>query len=238
MPKNVTDLAVTQIRVFPVDVVPVSITTTKSFVDGVRRTLSIGEAEIRPSIDGKSITIFRRGELKKEKTTTVINRIEVDSRRIIVEVEGTSENAKEVYEAFLTALAEAATIKTKDLRTPLLLAEESRCAVTLDFNLEALFSNPFVKFLRESVQKRASSALAQASVRPLLAAAEITYDMINRTLEDNRITMNPKQLSMSPRPGAPPEARRFLVSSPFDSSTHLKLLEELESKIGAAKKRA
>ena len=87
--KNIADLTVTQIRIFPVDVIPLGIITTKSCVEKIRDALSIGEIETRPFIEGKHIITFRRGELKNEKGIIAINKVEVEPRRIIIEVEGT-----------------------------------------------------------------------------------------------------------------------------------------------------
>lgn len=229
--KNITDLTVTQIRIFPVDVVPLSVITTKSYVGKIREALSVGEVEVRPFIEGKDIIVFRRGELGREKGLIVVNKVEVDPRRIIVEVEGTSEDGNEVYEAFLTTVAAVANIDLESLRTPLLVAETTQCVLTLDFMFDALFSSAFVEFLKQTVEKEACSNAAKASVRPLAATAEITYNITNETLVDNKITMNPKQFSIAPRPGAPLDARKYVTSSPFDSDTHLKLVEELNKAI-------
>ena len=229
--KNIADLAVTQIRIFPVDVVPLSVITTKSCVEKIRDALSVGGVELRPSIEGKEIFVFRKGELRRENRLTVINKIEVDPRRIIVKVEGTSKDGNEVYEAFLSTVAEVANVGLEDLRTPLLVAETTQCVVTLDFALSALFNSAFVEFLNEKVEQKAYSNLAKTSVRPVATAAEITYEITDKILIDNKISMNPKQFNIAPRPGAPLDAKKYVISSPFDSDTHLKLIEELNKVI-------
>lgn len=234
--KNITDLKVTQIRIFQVDVIPLGIITTKSCVEKIREVLSIGEVEVRPFIDGKDIIVFRRGELKREKQVIVINRIELDPRRVIIEVEGTSRDGNEVYEAFLSAVAMVANVNSENLRTPLLKAETTQCVIELDFTFDSLFSSAFIKFLNSKVEKEASNKAARAYVRPLTATAEIRYEIIDKNLVDNKIAMNPKQFSIAPRPGAPFEAKKYLISSPFDSDTHLRLIEELNKAILAVSK--
>lgn len=213
------------------DVVPLGVITTKSCVEKIREALSIGEVEIRPFIEGKNIIVFHRGELRRKKQVIIVNKIEVDPRRIIVEVEGTSRDGTEVYEAFLSAVAVIANVDSQNLRAPLLVAETTQCVVTLDFAFDSLFSKAFIKFLNNRVKKEACSNFVRASVRPLAATVEITYEITNSALIDNKITMNPKQFSITPRPGAPFDARRYLISSPFDSDTHLKLVDELNGMI-------
>lgn len=234
--KNITDLKVTQIRIFAVDVVPLSVITTKSCVEKIREALSIGEVEVHPLIEGKDIIVFRRGELRTEKRVTIVNKIEVDPRRIIVELEGTSKEGNEVYEAFLSTIAAVANVDLESLRMPLLVAETTQCVITLDFTFDSLFSSAFVEFLSQKVEKEARSNVAKASVRPLAVAAEITYEITDKTLIDNKIAMNPKQFSIAPRPGAPLDARKYLISSPFDSDAHLKLIAELGKAILAVSK--
>ncbi|HLE17695.1 MAG TPA: hypothetical protein VI728_05350, partial [Syntrophales bacterium] len=172
-----------------------------------------------------------KGEIRRDKKLIVINRIEVESRRIVLEVDGTSDDANEVYEAFLSSVIAVANVDSEPLHTPLLKAETSQCIVTLDFTIDVLFSNVFMEFLYKKIEKEGSSKLAKASVRPLAILTEIAYEIKEKTITDNKITMNPKQFTIALRPGAPSEARKYLISSPFDSATHLKLIEGLNKEI-------
>ena len=226
---NITDLTVTQIRIFPVDVVPLAIITTKSCIDKVRNAFSIGEVELRPFIEGKQIIVFGKGELRTEKSLIVLNKVEVDPRRIILEVNGTSNNGDEIYESFLSVISSVASIDLPTLRTPLFVAQTTQCVLALDFASDALFSTSFTDFLNRNVRKEANSKAAKASVRPLAAIAEISYEITDKTLLDNNITLNSKQFSISPRPGAPLNTKKYVISSPFDSDTHLKLIKKLNS---------
>jgi len=229
--KNIVDLAVNQIRIFPVDVVPLGLINTKSCVERIRDSLSVSEVEVRPFIEGKDVIIFRKGELKEGNELVVINKIEVEPRRIIIEVAGTSKEGNKVYELFVSTLAALTNLDLESLRLPLLVAETTRCVVTLDFTFEELFNHSFIRFLNKKVEKEATNNVAKGSVRPLSAIAEITYQIKDEALINNNISMNPKQLSIAPRAGAPLDARRYVISSPFDSDTHIRLIEELNKVI-------
>lgn len=111
------------------------------------------------------------------------------------------------------------------------MAETTQCVATLDFVFSALFNDAFIEFLNEKVEQKACNNLAKASVRPLATAAEITYEITEKALIDNKISMNPKQFNIAPRPGAPLDAKKYVISSPFDSDTHLKLIAELNRAI-------
>ena len=103
--KNIVDLVVNQIRIFPVDVIPLGFINTKSCVESIKDTLSISEVGVLPSVDGKDVIVFRKGEIKEGNELVVINKVEVDPRRVIIEVAGTSKVGNRVYELFISSLA-------------------------------------------------------------------------------------------------------------------------------------
>ncbi len=229
--KNIVDLIVNQIRVFPVDIVPFGLINTKSCVEKIKDTLSISEVGVLPPIEGKAIIVFRKGELKENNELVVINKVEVDPRRIIIEVAGTSKAGNKVYELFMSSLTALTNLDLESLRSPLLLAETTRCVVTLDFAFEELFNHSFTEFLNDRVEKAATNNVVEGLVRPLAAITEITYQIKDEALVKNKISMNPKQLTIAPRPGAPLDERKYIISSPFNSDTHMKLIEELNKAI-------
>ena len=233
--KDITNLTVTQIRVFPVDVVPLSHIGTKTCIERIRQDLSVSEIGPVPMIGGPGPIVFLKGEIKqKDKVVdkvVVINRVAVEPRRILLEVVGTSNHANQVYDALLSSMHAAAKIDLETLRAPLLMAETTQCVATLDFNFESLFSAAFMQVLSNRLKKEATSKVARGSVAPVLAEAEISYEIKDASLTQNRITMSPKKFTIAPRAGTPLESRRYLLSSPFDSDTHLEVFRELEEAI-------
>ena len=229
--KDITDLKVTQIRVFPVDVVPLGMITTKSCIEKIRGDLSVSQIESPPFIEGIGPIIFLRGEIKEGNRIIVINRIAVEHRRIILEVVGTSKETDHVYDVLLSSIASVTDIDSGRLRVPLLIAETTQCVATLDFHFESLFNNSFIELLNNRVRKEATNKIAKGSVRPLVAEVEISYQIKDKTLIKNSISMSPKKFTIAPRAGTPLEARRYFLSSPFDSDTHLNLVRGLEEAI-------
>jgi hypothetical protein len=47
-------------------------------------------------------------------------------------------------------------------------------------------------------------------------------------VSESRIGITPKKLTIGLRPGTNGEAKRYFLSSPFDSDTHLSLIREKE----------
>ncbi len=229
--KEITNLTVTQIRVFPVDVVPLSQIGTKSCIEKIRGDLSISEIGPAPLMNDRGPIIFLRGGIKEKDRVLVINRVAVEPRRIVLEVVGTSKEANQVYDSLLSAIDSAAQIDLDRLRTPLLVAETTQCVATLGFHFESLFNSTFTQLLDSRVKKEATNKLAKGSVNPVLAEAEISYQIRDKTLTENKISMLPKKFTIAPRAGTPLESRRYFLSSPFDSDTHLKVFKELEEAI-------
>jgi len=229
--ENVTDLKVNQVRVFAADIIPISLITANSTVDKIKGALSFGEIQAIPTVEGKNIIIFQRGELKRDNKLVIINRIVVEPRRIIMDIDGTSKDSNEVYEEFLTIISGVGTIDLKVLRKPLFVAEGTQCIVTLSFSFDSLFSKEYLAFLKKQVETTAESDVAKAVVRPSIALAEITYEIKDQILLDNKVGLNVKEFRISPRPGIPLDLRRYIVASPFDSDTHLKIIGELDKTI-------
>lgn len=233
--ENVTDLKVSQVRVFAADIIPISLITANSTADKIKGALSFGEIEVHPTTEGKNIIIFQRGELKRDSRLVIINRIVIEPRRIIVDIDGTSKDANEVYEELLTILSGVGTIDLNVLRKPLFVAEGTQCVVTLNFGFDSIFSKEYLEFLKKRVATGAESDIAKAVVRPSIALAEITYEIKDQILLDNKVGLNPKEFRISPRPGAPLDSRRYIIASPFDSDTHLKIIAELDKTITVKK---
>lgn len=231
---EITELTVTQIRIFPVGVIPFSLINTKSCAEKVKEMFGTTALDARGLI-GKDAVAFVKGEYKKDAKLLVIRRIEIDPRRIIVEAEGASEDCDAVYEAFVSAITSISDLSIEQFRNPLLKAETSQCVAKLNFEFDAIFSGNFTRFLNRNVEKEASSTLAKAQVRPVVAVSEIAYEIVDRILFDNKITLNPKQFSIAVLPGAPSAEKKYIVSSPFNSQVHIKLIKELDRILTKAK---
>ncbi len=229
--KEITNLTVTQIRVFPVDVLPLSQITTKSCIERIRSDLSVGEIEPGPFVGVIGPILFLRGEIKEGDKIIVINRLTIEPRRILLEVAGTSKEANQVYNVLLSSLDSAIGIDSGKLQSPLITSETTQCSATLDFPFWLIFNNSLIEFLNNEVKKKATGKIAKASVSPLLAEVEINYEIMDKTILDNKITMSPKKLTIAARTGTTLEARKYFISSPFDSDTHLKLVRDLEKAI-------
>jgi hypothetical protein len=229
--KEIIDLIVIQVRVFAVDTIPFRRISTKSCIEKVKNDFKLDEVELGPPLVGKDSIVFTRGEIKEKSNTLMINRILIEPRKIILEAAGTSRECAQIYSQLVKSIEVATGIDLTDLESPLVLSETTRCVVKLDFGFESLLDNSFADFVYRKVAETATSDVAEASVRPILAEFEVGYHVKSKSLIDNQVGLSAKRLTIGPRAGVPLEERRFFISSPFDSDTHLKLIGDLEKMI-------
>ena len=79
--------------------------------------------------------------------------------------------------------------------------------------------------------REASSEVAGAEVRPVSLQFEVRYLVSDKSLSEQRINLVPKELSVGPRKGTTLADQVYYSKAPFDTDTHVKLLEELERTI-------
>jgi hypothetical protein len=230
--KAITDLAVFQIRVFQVDVIPFNQISLNVCTDKIRSDLNIQGIEQGQGIGGVNQIVFRKGDIKGENGQIIINGITIEPRRVILDILGSSHEANLVYNKLVTAIGAVISLDLSKLNDPLIKAETTRCAVDLEFSFWSLLSDKFANFINKRVQKSATTELADASILPLSIDVEINYVIKDETLKQSRVGMTPKKLSISLRTGTTLESQRYLISSPFDSDTHLILIKELEATLG------
>lgn len=226
--KEITDLTVTQVRVFAVDTIPFRRMGTKSCTDRIKNDFRINEVRTDLVSPGVGSIVFEIGELEQEGSTIVTNRIVVEPRRIILDVAGTSRQASQVYALLLKSMESTTGMNLTKLRSPMIVSETTQCVAALEFPFDSLLADSFTRFIHDSVTKTASTKIAKASLTPLVLEFQVNYDVKAKTLIEHKISLSPKRLTIAPRGSTPLEQKRYFTSSPFDSDTHLRLLQDLE----------
>jgi len=229
--KEITDLIVTQVRVFAPDTIPFRLIGAKSCTETLKSDFRVDEVQTNLFLPDRGSIVFERGEITKENNVVVINRIVIEPRRIILEVAGTSKEASRIYVLLLKSMESTTNIDLTKLKSPMILAETTQCIATLNFRFDSLLDDSFKKFMYDSVAKVASNKMARASVTPIATEFEITYDVEAQALIEHKISLSPKRFTIAPRANTPLEEKRYSTSSPFDSDTHLRLMQDLEKVI-------
>lgn len=221
----------TQVRIFPSDALPADRITVPAVAVLLRDRFGWipGETDIPGEIalDGGFYPS------KEDKDATVVRRIRINPRRIVLSVTGDSDAAERVYGGLIDAFAEV-TGRQGWHAEPVALVEETTCTVTMDFDWSALLAPQLVAFCHKALGNL-SSPLASARIKGLALSLKLGFDPTGGDVSAHGITLNDKILTIEPRADTPLEERKFFSHAPTNSSTHLLLLRELETTILAGR---
>lgn len=234
--KNISDLQVTQVRIFAVDVIPLRMLITATALAKIKQLFKF--ANVEPEIvqggssaeqDLSTILSFSFGEYSDGASRIAIRNLSIESRRIVIRILGTSAQADSIFNNLRKTIGELGQNNQFLESEPIVTVDETNCVVSLNFDFSECFSKPIMNFLHHNLNVSTSSKSADASTRPFRLAAEIRYQIKDQSIIDNAVTLNPKSFIIEARPGTPASQRRFFTSSPTDSDTHLQLIENFES---------
>ncbi len=215
---------VTQYRIFPPDVVPMRPLTMKLGMEALQALFNFRDAWLPE----EGVVRFEGGAVRSSKANpTWISWLTVNDRRIALQVLGDSRDATGTYEAIAKALAvHAPSMATTE---PLILAEETVCALDLNFHwydLLAAQAPAFIETLLESV--------TEPGVKPFLKTTSLRFQIgfkLSDELEQRGVSSADKMFVIEPRTDVPLSERRYYSASPASSDIHFRLLEVLESTV-------
>lgn len=224
--RDLSEIRVAQVRLFKPDVIP------------LRRLLSqLGSGGIMAAFGFRDSGVNDSGELVFQSGTLVaspgsksiwIGAIAFSERKIVLQVEGSSADANEVFLALSNAVDQITPGRQPIAEVePAILVEETTCVVTLDLHWSDLLAPRFRDYLESTLRE-----LGSGGATPFLKVPSIRFQIGYLTPPERAIagvTIADKFLSIEPRIDVPLEERRFIVHSPTDSESHFKLIETLES---------
>lgn len=156
-----------------------------------------------------------------------IPRLDVQPRKIVLELTGSSEDARLVYVALADVLEDIIAAPKEKLLSPILHTEETIVTSHLAFPAEALF----VKELLAATMATASEASTDeftAHARPGRITFEVDYLPTDLTFSESRIGLTRKEISIGPKIGFPLEEQVYQSNAPLDTNAHIAFLEMLE----------
>lgn len=238
--KNITDLKVTELRLFKFDVIPFNTLMTATQSNLVTSTYLFKDAEVRQD-ENKNILqlVMRTGEFKYNKQVYPIELLSIERNRIIFSIYSDSNIANKFYQEIANALAKIDSSGQFKKNKPLIKTMETMCVAKLDIDYSSIFSNKMNSFNKNKASKACSSAIdnvANVQILPRGLTFDVTYEVSNKPLLENKVTIQTKQIRIEPRWGIDLKENLFYLHSPTDSKTHLKLLSEFEKVFKSSKK--
>jgi len=227
--KNIQNLHVTQVRIFPEDTIPYQIFSlpekVKQFKD--RYHFAGEEIPIPLQLPGApKLIIFQMGEVKIEDSSTIIDQLQFEGRKMVLEVAASSNVADMVFldiADFVNKMAGNASLSEERTLTK---TEETKCTVFLQIDYWEVFSDKTKWFIKDDLQKAFDRPVF--ATNPSKLTFEIIFDQDIDLFRKHRIHFVPKPLTIEPREGIPFDEQTYFTCSPFGSEVHLRLIEAFE----------
>lgn len=233
--KHVEAMIARQYRVFAPDVVPFNALMTGPGTDFFRKRF-----QFRESATPENEIIFVGGMLALEGLSNpiVINFVQINGQRIILEVVGDSDAATLAYGGVAAALAGYDPDEKIASAEPLLFTHETQCVARLKIDWHELISGPVHKFLDGPEVSSIKSGSASSRIAAMNLRFTLQYDTSDQRLREYGAIHADKALILEPRQNTPFSERLYFTQSPLDSHAHLKLLDQLEQTVsGTSRKR-
>jgi len=232
--KNIDDMRVSQARLYPTDSLP--------HMDIIRlNAKSLKEAFAFESVNtdpfGLSI-IFQNGSVKVDHSVAQVMSVVFEPRKITIGVRGVSKVADKVCDGIHKLLRSFDTRTEKQEYQPLVKVEDTSCVCTLAIDFDELIASSFAKYMQGEVAAKLRTVFSvPKSIAFKNLTFEVRYEATDTRLEEHEITLANKSIVIEPRASTPLQERRFFVSSPTDSETHLSILRGLEAAIKSGRQK-
>jgi len=158
---------------------------------------------------GKPVILFENGKYQDNEIEIYVKKIEVDERKIIIEVSGNSSNADKIWEVLDDQFKRLADVDMYN-NQPVIRSRESVIVANLDINAKNLIHPDLLKIMDNKVVKDASQNYADAVFSYFRIAARLDFLQKEERLKEYRVDITPKIFTIEPRDGTPLEKNMFL----------------------------
>ncbi len=229
--KDLMAQVVTQVRIYPPDWIPYRQLTAANGIALFKEVLAFRGT----GVAGDSGDLaFEGGTLSLEGQPPIhINQVQINDRRIIVQVAGDSDGANASF-AMIAKIFDG--LRRVDLEeSPQIVTDDTASVATFSFGWEDLISDKvaaFSKLLLEQPEFEGTSPFIKSiSVRVQLGFLE------KEEHKSTGISLSDKVLTLETRKDTPIRERRFYTTLPFASQKASALLGKLEASLSRPKKK-
>jgi hypothetical protein len=230
--KELLRLSVTQIRIFAADTLGFRYFRSPSSIADIKQQFGF-DSQASPfeglPVEAPSL-VFTSGQFEFDNKKYLVESLTLEDRRIIFTISAESAVADRFFSRLIQIL------RTYDLReaapeyAPIVLAQETVCVAKLDLKLGDLLCNS-----QENIQRDIDGLFStpgyNVRVFPTSIRFAVHYLDIPDELKNHKITMADKDIAIEVRVKTDPDEGVFFTRSPFDSNSHLKLIEMLEHNV-------
>ncbi len=226
--KDIVELSVVQIRIYPIDVIPIAVLLLEKSLNSFKENLRFKSGSVAQDKGEIVGLFFQNGEFEHGGTIHLVERLQIEYQRTMLSVFGDSGTADAVYEEVCKIINNVDPDGRFTKAKPYVKTEETSCVVTLDVDFKKLFAPPLLRFLEKTVQHRTATKIAKTEVVPSKFSGRITYQLSDAESRKGNFQLAAKTFTIEPRARTHLKERRYYTQSPTDSDTHFTLLREFE----------
>jgi hypothetical protein len=186
------------------------------------RSVQVKEEQGRPSIS------YRNGRYNSDDKKISVKRVNVDERKILIEVDGPSSNADQIWMLLKKQFRQLTDPEVYNDK-PVIRSRESVLIAQMDVEAKDLIHPGLLKTIENEVLDASSREYANADFSYFQIAARLDYLITDQIMKEYRIDITPKVFTLEPRDGTALEDRIFLSRAPVDTPSHISILEKIES---------
>lgn len=230
---NIQRTVAQQIALYRFDEIPFGRLASNVAADRFLKLFEFKTAEAVPDAAGKLNFQFQAGSFRDGADVFPISRLNIEERRIVLIIEGHSEDATRALAKIRAFFAEIAERVDPEYLQPILIAEESEIVARLDFTVERLMAPELLHVARLAQGVFNYRGIATAKTNPSQAVFTVDYQMQDTALIEQQISIIRKEFSIALRVGTLIADQIYYSKAPINTTEHIHLLEELERSLTA-----
>ena len=216
--ERIADLRASRVAVYPTPVIPIARLLAGSLGKQLMETLGFGVARA----EGGEVHLGQ-GSISIDGEEIIILNLQMNDRRVMLTVEGTSAQADAVAQAIKMMVA-----PEDAWPAPKVVVYETACTARLNFGWQQLVSGGLRDFVEDSLKPSAGSMGETPEITRVDVVMNLKY-ATPKSLAEYDISLSPKPFIVGVAPQTPPDDRIFRTQSPTTSDEHLRLLGALEA---------
>jgi hypothetical protein len=188
--KNIQDLHVVQIRIFPRNTIPYEVFSVSERQKQFKEKFHFSTAQIPFPLlaAGPKVILFESGEIELEERRIIINRLNFEDRKMVLEIVGGSADADAIFGEIASNINVLSNQNRLDEGKCIIKTQETNCAVTLDIDFWDVFSGDMKRFIQNDLSQMI--ALPTLSINPKKLSFEVTFKQTNEGLQEEGITIS------------------------------------------------
>lgn len=178
--------------------------------------------------DNQPILLCVLGSFEKPGGVGIINKVEIEHRKLVISVEGDTEFAESVLSKLGEIFSELNEYDDVKELHPVTQTYESVIIANLDFHALELIDTRIKDFVSGEFLSKADLNIAKAAMNHFSLKFRIDYILSEKDLKKYKITVAPKTFTLGPRDGTRIDDQAFISQAPLKTEVHKEILKTIE----------